>query len=98
MREVLQKDLRQIQELVMDIFALEDEISHVKRLGGMTNHTYAVEVKGKKLLVRLPGEGTEQLLNRNDERISNELASKIGVDTELIYFNSETGVKIASYI
>ena len=51
-------------------FAMEDEISHVKRLGGMTNHTYAVEVKGKKLLVRLPGEGTEQLLNRNDERIS----------------------------
>ncbi len=99
MREVLEKDLKQIQELAADIFtAGAGEISRVERLGGMTNHTYAVEVKGKKFLFRLPGEGTEQLINRKDEKISSELASKIGVDIELIYFNAETGVKIASYI
>jgi len=97
MREIIDKDLVQIRNLVADIFAAA-EVGKVERLGGMTNHTYAVQVKGKKFLFRLPGEGTEQLINRKDEKVSSELASKIGVDTELIYFNAETGVKVASYI
>lgn len=73
------------------IFATE-ETGNVNRLGGMTNHTYAVEIKRKKFLFRLSGEGTEQLINRKDEKVSSELASKIGVATELIYFNAETRV------
>lgn len=97
MREILEKDLEQIRELANHIFAAE-EVSNVQRLGGMTNHTYAVEVKGRKFLFRLPGEGTEQLINRWDEKVSSELASKIGVDAELVYFNAETGVKVSSYI
>lgn len=97
MREILEKDLEQIRRLAGHIFATE-ETGNVNRLGGMTNHTYAVEIKRKKFLFRLPGEGTEQLINRKDEKVSSELASKIGADTELIYFNAETGVKVASYI
>ena len=97
MREILKKDLESIRELTSRIFSME-ETGDVNRLGGMTNHTYAVEIKDKKFLFRLPGEGTEQLINRHDEKVSSELASKIGVDTKLIYFNAETGVKIASYI
>lgn len=97
MREILEKDLKLIQELAYHIFATA-EVENVQRLGGMTNHTYEVEAKGKKFLFRLPGEGTEQLINRGDEKVSSELASEIGVDTELIYFNAETGIKLASYI
>ena len=41
MREVLEEDLVQIRELSNHIFATE-ELGSVKRLGGMTNRTYAV--------------------------------------------------------
>lgn len=97
MREILEEDLKQIREL-NDNFLKLGEVSTAKRLGGMTNHTYAIEIEGKNYLFRLPGEGTEELIKRKDEKISSELASRIGVDTELIYFDAETGVKIASYI
>lgn len=97
MRKILEDDLRQIKVLANHIFKV-GEVSCVRRLGGLTNHTYAVELKGSNYLFRLPGEGTEQLINRKDEKVSSELASSIGVDTELIYFNGETGVKISSYV
>lgn len=97
MRKILEDDLRQIKALANHVFKV-GEVSCVRRLGGLTNHTYAVELKGSNYLFRLPGEGTEQLINRKDEKVSSELASSIGVDTELIYFNGETGVKISSYV
>ena len=51
MREILKKDLESIRELTSRIFSME-ETGDVNRLGGMTNHTYAVEIKDKKFLYR----------------------------------------------
>ena len=45
--------------------------SSIKRMGGLTNYTYHVAVEdGKEYVVRLPGEGTEALINRSEEKIS----------------------------
>ncbi len=97
MKGLLEKDAEQIRKLAGEIFVSE-EVGRIERLGGLTNHTYAVEIAGGKYVFRLPGEGTEQLVNRKDEKISTELAGSIGVDTKLIYFNADTGIKITDYI
>ena len=74
------------------------KISDIERMGGLTNRTYLVNTGDKKYVVRLPGAGTEKLINRHDEKISTELACDINIDTKLYYFDTDKGVKISQYI
>ena len=95
---VLEKeDWIKIQELAAAIFPGKI-VGKIQRQGGMTNHTYKVETGDEIYIFRLPGPGTEQLINRQNEKRSAELAAQIGVDAELCYFNADTGIKIVKYI
>ncbi len=87
-----------IEEVLNKILDIQ-KIEKISRMGGLTNRTYLVELPDEnKYVVRLPGEGTEQIINRKDEKVSAELACHIGIDTNLYYFNENTGVKISQYI
>ena len=82
-REIEQEDLPQLRELVKKTRG-DAVIRDIKRLGGMTNHSYKVTLEsGEELLVRIPGEGTEEMINRADERKSTELACSLGIDSRL---------------
>lgn len=96
-RTVSQKDYEMIEKLAKEFFP-DEKIINVNRLGGMTNHTYCVSFPTKKYLFRLPGEGTEKMINRSNEKISTELACRLDIDASLIDFNENTGVKIGEYI
>jgi len=48
-------------------------------------------------VVRIPGEGTEELIVRSDEKISTQLACRMGVDAAMLYFG-EDGAKVTEYI
>lgn len=64
----------------------------------MTNHSYKVTLKdGEELLVRIPGEDTEKMINRSDERKSTELGCMLGIDTELLWFGDD-GTKVMKFI
>lgn len=77
----------------------ETQIESVRRMGGMTNRTYCVNVAGEKAyVVRLPGEGTEEMISRIDEKKSMMLACDLGIDTKLYYFDAKTGIKVMDYI
>lgn len=52
---------------------------------------------GEELLVRIPGEGTEEMIDRIDERKSTELACRLGIDSELLYFGDD-GTKVMRFI
>ena len=96
-REIVKEDIPRVEELVRKV-RKDAEIADLKRLGGMTNHSYKVTLKdGEELLVRIPGEGTEEMIVRNDERKSMELAVKLGIDSELYYFG-EDGTKVMKFI
>lgn len=96
-KKVIKEDYVIIQKLAEEYFAGE-EIKGIDRLGGMTNHTYCVEFPLKKYVFRLPGEGTEKMINRQDEKVSTELACQLGIDAPLIMFDEKNGVKIAEYL
>ena len=49
-------------------------------------------------MVRIPGEGTEEIIVRSDEKKSTELACRLGIDAKLYYFDGKTGEKITDYI
>lgn len=96
-REIVQEDLPMVKDLLTKA-GKEKDYEKISRLGGMTNHSYKVTLKnGEELLVRIPGEGTEQMINRLDERKSTELACKLGIDSELLYFG-DNGTKVMKFI
>ncbi|MBE5956545.1 MAG: hypothetical protein E7253_08835 [Lachnospiraceae bacterium] len=92
------EDQLYIEELLERVLGIT-EITNISKMGGLTNRTYLVEaVTSDKYVVRLPGEGTEKIINRKDEKVSTELACQIGIDARLYYFDENTGVKISKYI
>ena len=96
-KEIEQRDLASIVELIGNVLHV-NEYKTVERLGGLTNHTYHVTLNdGKEYVIRIPGEGTQELIVRSDEKISTELAARLGIDVEMLYFG-EDGSKVTKYI
>ena len=94
---IIGEDLKKICGLIRRETGAEG-LRIIERLGGLTNHTYrAVLEDGREYAVRIPGEGTEELIVRSDEKISTELACRIGVDAKLLYFG-EDGTKLTEYV
>ncbi|MEE1060561.1 MAG: choline kinase family protein [Ruminococcus sp.] len=97
MREVLAIDIPKIKKLIFDVLGTEN-YTEICRMGGLTNHTYKVTMPdGNEYVVRIPGEGTEEMIVRSDELISTRLACDLRIDADLLCFN-EDGSKIAKYI
>lgn len=97
MRKIEAEDIPKVKAVLSKIFA-DETFTEILRLGGMTNHSYKVTRKnGQEFVVRIPGEGTEELINRLDERKSTELACKLGIDSELLYFGDD-GTKVMRFI
>lgn len=91
--------IKEIKELVVSILDIDCiDIDKIEVLGGMTNKNYLVIINNKKYVLRVPGQGTKEMINRYSEKINAKEAAKLGVDKELTYFNSETGIKISEYI
>lgn len=65
---------------------------------GMTNTSFVFRVKGKDYVYRHPGDGTEKVVNRRNEKRSLIIAKETGVDPTYIYMDSDEGWKISRYI
>ena len=96
MKNNTENEYASVKELLKKVLNT-DEYSDICRMGGLTNRTYKVTVNGEDYVVRIPGEGTEELINRKDEIVSTRLACKLGVDAEMLYFG-EDGAKVTRYI
>lgn len=64
---------------------------------GMTNTSYTFIVKGKKYVYRHPGDGTEKIIQRKNEKKSLILAKELGIDPTYIFMDSIKGWKISSF-
>ncbi len=72
------------------------DITVLKR--GMTNRSFLFSCKGAKYIMRIPGEGTEKLINRKEEAQVFEVIAGKGICEEIVYFDPESGNKITKYI
>ena len=96
-REIVQEDIARVKKLLGEVIGKADCVS-LERMGGLTNRTYhAMMESGEEYVVRIPGEGTETLINRSDEKKSTSLACNIGIDAQCLYFG-EDGAKVTEYI
>jgi thiamine kinase-like enzyme len=89
----------QAMELVAEVLGVaESEIHDIKCLkAGMTNQSFLFKVQGRSYICRIPGKGTELLINRPQEAAVYEVIQPLGLAEHVVYLNPETGYKIAEY-
>lgn len=96
-KEIVKEDIALVKDLLLKVLGT-DEYADLSRMGGLTNHTYKVTLNnGEEYVVRIPGEGTEEMIVRKDEMTSTKLACDLGVDAEMLYFGDD-GSKVTKYI
>ncbi len=86
-------------DLVARVFQVpESRIQGIRCLkAGMTNQSFLFRVEEKQYICRIPGPGTELLVDRAQEAETYEAVSRLGITENLIYLNPENGYKIAEY-
>lgn len=87
--QVVSDVLNCTKEEIVDIIVLKK---------GMTNRSFLFSVNGNKYLIRIPGEGTEKLINRQQEAAVIHAISGRGLCDDPVYINPENGYKITRYL
>ena len=65
---------------------------------GMTNRSFLFNMNGEKYIMRIPGEGTDQLIDRKHEAEVYQTISGKGLCDDVIYIDPEKGYKITRYL
>ena len=77
----------------------EDDVTNISVLKkGMTNRSFLFSTKGEKYIMRIPGEGTDQLINREQEAEVFRALSGLGLCDDPVYINPENGYKITKFL
>ena len=86
-------------QLVSRVFGVpESEIRKIRCLkAGMTNNSWLFSIGEDSYICRIPGEGTEKLIDRRQEKAVYEAVAPLAITEELIYFDAETGYKISRF-
>lgn len=86
-------------ELISKVFELpESSIQDIRCLkSGMTNKSFLFQVENRHYICRIPGPGTELLINRPEEAKVYDAIAPLGISERIVYINGETGYKIAKY-
>ena len=74
------------------------EIGTLELIGGMTNKNYKVTIDKNDYIVRTPGNGTEKMINRKNERKNCIAVNGLGINAKIIHMSEGTGLKVAEFI
>ena len=86
--------------LISQVFSCEaTEITDIRSLKkGMTNRSFIFKCKGKQYIMRIPGEGTDKMIDRNHEYAVYEQLKGKNITDPVVYMSPENGYKITEYI
>lgn len=65
---------------------------------GMTNRSFLFNCNGRKYIMRIPGEGTDKLINRKQEANVYQKINNKHICDNIVYINPENGYKITEFI
>lgn len=100
----LDSDSNQLQSeaiaIISDALGVKkNEIVNISVLKkGMTNRSFMFSCKGKKYIMRIPGEGTLQLINRRQETEVYRTIRDKNICDEIVYINPDNGYKITEFL
>lgn len=91
--------ISRIIEIISEVMKVDSEgiknIEVLKR--GMTNRSFKFSCCGQTFIFRIPGEGTESLINRYDESVVYKTIQNLDISDEVVYFSPDEGYKITRY-
>ena len=94
-----QLESKAIDVIAQTLQASRDEILDITVLKkGMTNRSFLFTCKNKKYIMRIPGEGTTQLIDRKKEKEVYQLIGNKNICDHIIYINPENGYKITEFL
>ncbi|WP_448915672.1 NTP transferase domain-containing protein [Eubacterium ramulus] len=93
----LKSDAIAIITNALDVKAIDIiDITVLKK--GMTNRSFLFSCRDKKYIMRIPGEGTDQLINRKEEAHVYQTIKDKNICDDIIYINPNNGYKITEFI
>lgn len=84
--------------LLEELKIKEEEIDFIEPLGGMTNYNFKVGINHNIYVLRNPGVGLGNLINRKNEYSNISAIQDLQLDADLFYFQEQKGIKITKYI
>lgn len=92
-------DVENLQHYLTEIFPDKDTSSaDIIQIGGMSNKNFRVNFEGKSYVLRVPGNGSEGMVDRSNEEFNSIVGCRMGVNPEIRYFNAKTGIKLTDYV
>jgi thiamine kinase-like enzyme len=70
----------------------------VERLAGLTNRNYRIDAGGEHFVLRIPGEGTAEYIDRRAEAVNARIAAEAGVNAEVVHIDGASGVQVTRFI
>ena len=59
---------------------------------------YVIVVNGEKYTFRIPGKNAEVFVNREEELANIHIIDELGINNEMVYFDTKTGYKISKFV
>ena len=86
-------------ELVAGVLHIpESEVTDLKCLKtGMTNKSFLFKARERSYICRIPGPGTDLLINRAQEKAVYDAIKPLGISEHVIYMSGDTGYKISEF-
>jgi thiamine kinase-like enzyme len=70
----------------------------VTRLAGLTNVNHLIDTGSERLVLRIPGAGTSEYIDRKAEEVAARSAAAAGVNAEILYFDSTDGLMVTRFV
>lgn len=86
-------------QFVAKVFRVkESQIHNIRRLkAGMTNNSWLFNLAGRSYICRIPGEGTDKLINRHNEAAVYKAVAPLKLTETVDAFVEESGYKISEF-
>ena len=89
-----------VLRVISKIFkAPENEILDMLPIkAGMTNHSFTFRYNDSRYIMRIPGEGTDKLIDRNNEQAVYQAIASLDICDSLVHIDPKEGYKISRFI
>jgi thiamine kinase-like enzyme len=77
---------------------LRREAVKFERLGSLTNASYKITINGRVYVLRLPGKGTSDYIDRAAEEHNARVAAAAGINAEMLFFDASDGLMLSRFI
>lgn len=87
--DIIEKSLKTSRDRIKNISVLKK---------GMTNRSFVFSCNGKKYIMRIPGKGTDELINRQQEADVYKIIEERGYGEPVLFMDPKSGYKLTKYV